>query len=141
MSNGNDRLVSQGVQTYIGFEYLKYLGIEMLLVSVFASFVFHAKFHWNYIAGGLGTLLVLGVVMVFRKLAVIFSFIMSTVWGVIAGIIALAFESAQRAGSTSHHSVSWVAVVLVGLFVFLFSMGAHMYAIGSLRTATQPLKE
>jgi len=136
MSEGNDRLVAQGVQTYIGFGDFKFLFLELLLVSVLASLWLHHWFHWDYIAGGLGTFMVLLVVMVFRKLAMIFSCIMSALWGSIAGF----FAYGMYAGQTPPHPVSWATVLLVGLFVFAISMGSHMYAIGFLRTATEPVE-
>jgi len=132
--SSNNNLVAQGVQTWIGFDCFKYLFWELLIISVIGALAMHKYWHFDYFAAGGGTFLGLIVVLMFRKLAMIFTAIMSGVWGAFGGFIAYALYVGN------HYPVSWAAVIIAGIIVAMISGGLHMYAIGFLRTSTQPLE-
>lgn len=133
MNTGNDNLVSQGVQAWIGFEGLKYLFWELIIIAVVGSVLMHRFWHFDYFASGAATFVVSLIFLVFRKLAMIFTVVMSLVWAAVAGFIAWAFYT----GGHFHHPFSWVGVIVAALIVFMVSCGMHLFAIGFIRTATR----
>lgn len=127
-------LGSQAINTVAEYESFKYLIWELILVSALMAWICYARFHWNWIATGVFTFLVLVIICKIPKLALAFSILMSLSWASFAGTIAyeVTVDQKFRTNMWGHGSI-WAGIA-VGLVIFLISMGMHSWAIGFTRT-------